>query len=389
MASHIHRIDWRAQIEAVLAGNTPERIPAILRLDKWFYARRSQGNMPLQVARFGLAELENYLGLARSARGARTFTLRYRQPVEFIESRSGDQIERIWHTPKGVLRRVLKYGPGDEAAGLSPTIVEFPVRHPGDYAAYMEVIQHLEFVPDYESYLQYDQSIGCDGLPLVILGAIPFHDILLNWTGYERGFLDLYDRPDIFLEAVTQTNRVYRRMWEIVADSPAKFVMHGVNFDRQMTPPPIFRDHFLPYLREFTDEMHRQDKYVACHADGNAQGLLDLIAEAGFDAVDCFACEPLVPCTVAEARQAWRHCITIWGGLPSGLLEPNVPLEQLADHLARLYRDVAPGDRFLLGISDQAMPTSSWPHIQRVARWARDHSFYPIRLDDILSRPEA
>jgi hypothetical protein len=107
--------------------------------------------------------------------------------------------------------------------------------------------------------------------------------------------------------------------------------------------------------------------------------LLDLMIEADFDVADCFASQPLVECTIPQARAAWKDRITIWGGLPSTLLEANEPLEPLRDHLARLYRDVAPGNRFMLAISDQAMPTTGWQHLSLVGQWVRRHGAYPIR----------
>ena len=82
---------------------------------------------------------------------------------------------------------------------------------------------------------------------------------------------------------------------------------------------------------------------------------------------------------IPQARAAWKNRITIWGGLPSTLLEANEPLEPLRDHLARLYRDVAPGNRFMLAISDQAMPTTGWQHLSLVGQWVRRHGAYPIR----------
>ena len=138
------------------------------------------------------------------------------------------------------------------------------------------------------------------------------------------------------------------------------------------------REHFLPYLKSFNEQMHLAGKKVAFHADGNMSGLLKLVLDAKFDVADCFACDPMVRCTVGEARAAWQGRTTLWGALPSSLLEPNVPLGQLCDHLKRVYREAAPGDRFVLGIADQAMPTASWDHIKLAAEWARDHSRYPI-----------
>jgi len=76
---------------------------------------------------------------------------------------------------------------------------------------------------------------------MVVIGAIPFHYILQEWTGYEKGYIDLYDRPDVFMDAVEAGNRAYARMWEVAAASPARLLMHCVNFDQQMTPPPLWR----------------------------------------------------------------------------------------------------------------------------------------------------
>ena len=371
-------INWREQIEATITGQKPDRIPAIFRLDKWYKARQHANDWPEELAGMRIEDVERYLGLSRSARDARVYDVVLRPPVERACLRENDLVITEWRTGGRTLRKVARYGPGDEAAGLVPATIEFPIKGWDDYGAYIEVMRHTEFVSAYDDYARYDRMIGLAGLPLVIVGCIPFHDLLQGWTGYEKGYLDLCDRPDIFLDAVAEGNTAYRRMWEIVARSPAKLVMHGVNFDRQLTPPPMFREHFLPYLKPFNREMHLAGKKVAFHGDGDMTGLLDLMLEADFGVADCFACRPLVPCTVREARRAWKDRITIWGGLPSTLMEPRVPLDQLRDHLACLYRDVAPGDRFMLAISDQAMPTTGWQHLSLVGRWVRDHAGYPI-----------
>ena len=374
------RINWREQIEAAIAGRTPEHIPAIFRMSRWYKHRVHMRDVPAEIAGKSLEEVEAYLGLARSARYARVYRIEYRPPVECVVSRDGDRVITEYRTPTRTLRRVARYGPGDEAAGLEPLFVEYPIKSWEDYGAFVEIMGHLEFVPTYEEYERYDQTIGEAGLPMVVIGAIPFHHLLLEWTGYQKGYLDLYDRPDVFLEAVEAGNAAYRPMWERVAASPARLLLHGVNFDTQMTPPPVFHEHFLPYLKQFNHEMHLAGKKVACHADGNMVGLLDLTVEAGFDAADCFACEPLVECTVTQARQAWRDRITIWGGLPSTLLESRASLDALRDYLQRLYTEVAPGDRFMLGITDMAMPTTSWEHLLIVGEWVHEHRGYPINL---------
>lgn len=362
-------IDWRERILAVLAGQVPDRMPAIFRLSRWYKPRVAAGTLPDEVAGRTLAEIEDHLGLARSARYAKVYHVVFRPPVECIVSRDGDRVITEYRTPRGTLRRVARFGPGDEVAGLDPAFVEFPIKTWDDYAACAEVLRHMEFVPAYDEYRRYDARIGRAGLPMVVIGAIPFHYLLQEWTGYEKGYLDLFDREDLILETVDAGNQAYRRMWDVVAHSPARLVMHGVNFDSKTTPPPMFRKYWMPYLEPFIALMHQAGKYVACHADGNMSKLLDETLQAGFDVADCFASAPLVPCTVAQARAAWKDRITIWGGLPSSYLEPGCPLDDLRTYLDGLLAQVAPGDRFMLGISDMALPTTSWEHLKVVGRW--------------------
>ncbi|NLX05330.1 MAG: hypothetical protein GXY33_09315 [Phycisphaerae bacterium] len=375
-----HSVNWREQIQKAISGDQPEAIPAVLRIDKWYNACIHGTGLPDELSGMSIEQVEDHLGFARSARGAKVYDIRYRPPVERIERQEGDRVITEWRTASGNVRCVRSYGPGDREAGLSPTIVEYPIRTLDDYRVFAEIAEAAEFVPAYDTYRTYDAAIGPSGLPMVILGAIPFHELLIRWTGYERGYLDLFDRPDVVLEAVERANRAWRRMWPIVAESPAELVMHGVNFDSMMTSPPVFREHFLPYLREFTAAMHTAGKKVAFHGDGDMSDLLDLVVEAGFDVADCLACAPMVRCTIAQARSAWRDKITIWGGIPSPMFEPSTPIEKLRDHLEMIYRQLAPGDRFMLGVADQIMPGASWQHVKLVSHWVREHRDYPIRL---------
>jgi hypothetical protein len=57
-----------------------------------------------------------------------------------------------------------------------------------------------------------------------------------------------------------------------------------------------------------------------------------------------------------------------------------VTIEELEAHLARVYRAMAPGERFILGIADQAMPSASWRNIRFVSDWAVRHARFPIVL---------
>lgn len=344
-------------------------MPAVWRLDIWYEWLKSNNKLPAEVAGMSLREVESFLGLGHSARKAKVFEQTLTSAVERVETGQGEKVIAEWHSDKGSLRKVVASTAEDQAAGIQPTIVEHPIKTIDDYAIFEEVMQATMFTADYDSYRAYDAEVGDSGLPLVILHWIPFHEILVQWTGYEAGYVHLFDAPEVFLHAVEVANDAYSRRCDIVADSPGELVMHGANFDAMITPPPVFREHFLPYAKRFNDKMHAKGKKVACHADGNMRGLLDLVVEAGYDVADCFACYPMVECTLAEARESWRDKVTIWGGIPSPLLEPSTTIDALDNYLAELDNAIGSNDRFILGLADQAMPTASWENIKHAAQW--------------------
>ncbi len=374
-------IDWRSRMDAILSGQKTDMIPAAFRLDKWYNARVAENNMPAEFASCScLDDVYAILGLANPARLAKVFKWQLRKPVEYKEHCQGDLITKIWHTPKGDLQMIQKHTESDKAFGLMPCTVEYPLKSLDDYPAYKFLLSHTDSVPDYEGYTKYDNYIGQAGLPMVILGEIPFHSWLGHWAGYQAGYMHLFDWPDVVLEVVEVANKNYRKMWKVVADSPARFVMHGVNFDISTTPLNIYKEYFFPYLNDFCKLMHSAGKLVACHADGNNINLLDIIKETGFDAADCFACAPMVECTIEQARQAWKDKVTIWGGIPSPLLEPSSSFEQLKSHMEYLYSVIAPGDRFIAAIADQVMPTATWQHLKVFLSYVKKYQNYPITV---------
>jgi len=370
-SNSMKQLSGREIMQAVISGERAERIPGCVRLDPWYAAMRSEGRMPAELAGMTLEEVQEHLGFVRSARRGKVCEMVLEGGVEKVVQQEGEEIITEWRTEKGTLRRRERWTQADQRAGLRAHVMEYPIRSKDDYGAYLEVIRHTRFRRTYEAYQASDAAVGEAGLPMVILGPGPFHDWLMSWVGYEQGFYHLYDFPEVIGEVFAEAERVWRGMWNIAAESPAKLVMHGVNFDTSTTTPPLFREYFLPYYKPFIEQMHQAGIQVACHADGDSSGLLELIRRAGYDVADCFACAPMVRCPFEQAYQAWKGQITIWGGVPSSLIEPTVPLEQLERHLEEIFAAGREG-RFILGLSDQALPSSSWEHIQAVSRALRN-----------------
>ena len=120
--------------------------------------------------------------------------------------------------------------------------------------------------------------------------------------------------------------------------------------------------------KRFNEAMHGAGKRVAFHGDADTSLLLDQILDCGFDVADTFATAPLVPCTLEQARNVWGDRITIWGGVPSIILEPEYPFEDFKAYMIDLHKKTAGRPGFIMDVSDNIMPNAEYERLV----WIRD-----------------
>lgn len=94
---------------------------------------------------------------------------------------------------------------------------------------------------------------------------------------------------------------------------------------------------------------------------------------------ECFCTSPMVEVTLEEARAAWGTDVIIFGGVPSIVLEPTFPEEEFEAYMRGLFRAIAPGDAFILGVADNVMPTSLIERVERISELVETHGAYPVK----------
>jgi hypothetical protein len=214
---------------------------------------------------------------------------------------------------------------------------------------------------------------------MVHCGDCPFHHWMQGLAGYEQAFYHLNDFPEVVERLLTvYTDCLKATVWQLMLDSPARLLVHGHHLSSHMTPPPLFTRFILPYYQELSPQLRARGKTLALHADGDTSKILSLIEQAGFGMVECLATAPMVATMLAEARSAWSDRMIIWGGIPSNLLEPPYTDAQFEQYIDELFRTIAPGNAFILGIADNAMPDSDLQRIRRVARIVEQRGRYPV-----------
>ena len=369
----------RERILAVMDKRSPDRIPWVARLDLWHHARLAEGNLPARFRGMSPVEVGRALRTGHPARGGRIFTTRY----EGLEVRT--------EQAPGVLRQRFLTPVGEVTFGhiLTDTVsgttdqglpLEHPIQKVEDYRVLEYIAEHTYYDSCYEDYLAYEAAVGDDGFPMVSCGDCPFHHFLLRLCGYNTAYFEAVDHPQEFerlLAVMTQVEK--ERLWPVVADSPARLILHGVHFDSQMTPPHMFRRYITPYYQEFSALLHARGKCLTWHADDDSRDILGEVKAAGFDMAECFCTAPMVEVTLAEARAAWGTDVVIFGGVPSIVLEPTFPEDEFEAYMRGVFRVIAPGDAFVLGVADNVMPTSLIERVERISELVERHGTYPVQ----------
>jgi uroporphyrinogen-III decarboxylase len=147
-----------------------------------------------------------------------------------------------------------------------------------------------------------------------------------------------------------------------------------------ITYPPFFRDHIMPHTQKLADILHSKGKLLLCHCDGENKGLLDLIPESGMDIAEAFCPQPMTKVTISEVKKALKGKVTIFGGVPSvALLEESMSDRDFETFMKKLFQEIAPGDRFILGISDTTPPDAKFERLLRITEMVEEWGKLPMK----------
>ena len=368
----------RERILAILNDQPPDRVPFIPRILLWYNARMATDTMPEQYKGLSLRELEHKLGVGTPARDGKVFDMRY-EGVEVVTRKEGGTQITEYHTPVGMIRSAVHFSDDLDSLAMGGREEEWLLKGPEDYRIWEWIWEHTFWEPTYDAYETYDAEIGQDGLPMVGVGDAPFHHFMLRGTGYSNGFFHLYDHTkevEHLLQVMTAVQR--ERLWPVIANSPARFVLHGVHHSSAFTPPPIYEKYILPYYQEFMPLMHEHGKAVAMHADNDTSLILGHLERAGYDVLECFVTAPMVPLTLERAREVLGNRISLFGGLPSLIFSASYPESAFRDYVDRMFDAIAPGDAMILGAADNVMPDSLIDRVAWVSKAVEERGYYPI-----------
>jgi len=180
--------------------------------------------------------------------------------------------------------------------------------------------------------------------------------MLVYLMGPERFAVDMRERPSDFFGLYEAIAERQREQYEMAADSPADVFIYGDNITSEMIGLPRFQEYVVPLYNEFAAILHARGKLIGVHMDGKMAHFAEAVAESDIDIIEAFAAFPDGDLPIGDARQAWADKI-IWTNFPSPI-HLYAP-EDIEQYTREMLADIAPGDRFLVGITEN-VPDNVW-----------------------------
>ena len=400
------RLTPKEQMLRAARGEWSDWLPWAPRIDLWYNANSLRGTLPpIFQKEASLDDLADYIGggyhkivpefqKVRSPedmidRGIGVYRLREmacRPELVGVDREvkyEGDATLVTYHTPVGSISYKTQYNEDMKQAGISQTwISEHVIKRPEDYAVVGYIFKNIKVHPAYDNFLQHQSAVGDRGLVVAWASpsASPMHHILKHFFESTAFYLELYDHPKELRQLCEDMEPYFEQICEVHAQSPAEVIHFGSNYDDMITYPPLFKDHMLPTLQRFSDLLHGRGKLLLSHCDGENKGLLDLIRESGIDVAEAICPYPMTKVTLPEVRRAFQGKVTIFGGIPSvALLESSMSDDEFETFLTKVFEDISPGDRFILGVSDTTPPDARFDRLLRITERVRDQGPLPLK----------
>ena len=395
----------KQRILAALKGEMPDILPYVPRIDLWYNANLAFDTLPKQhrgrtqdeisraqgwalhkiVPEFLQLDhpddnLHRALGIYRLKE--MSFDYQFAPSIDIEVKREGDYTTVIYHTPVGDVSTKTMYSDEMRRAGASITwIEEHVIKRPEDYKVVGYLFENLTLVPSFERFRAWQKYVGEDGVPGTMIGLAcsPMHHIQKEFLDATDFYFHYNDCQKEMRALAGSLENFFEQGLNIIADSPAELVLWGANVDDMITYPEYFEKEIAPWIRKASAKLGEKGKVSVVHCDGENFGLMDLIRDSGMSVAEAICPYPMTKVTIEEYYRRWNDKLTIFGGIPSNMvLAESATDEEFEAYLDHLFKAIAPGKRFVLGIADTTPPNAVFERLIRIGERVEKEARLPL-----------
>lgn len=275
-----------------------------------------------------------------------------RRNVTVEEVPDGDTTTRVWRTPQGDLREVLRVC-RESTGAVSVNRTEHMVKGPEDIPALAAIFADEVIEPDPDAIQRTRrrrEMIGDDGMLLGPMAGTPLGMMFRTYSGVATlAYLWADARSalgDLF--AVMEAN--YLQQLAIAAQSDIDVIVGVDDTSTTAISPAMFAACNLDLTDERTRVAHAHGKLYFHHSCGHIRDLLDLYRQTTMDAVHAFSATPVGNVTVGEGRRRLGDRITIMAGA-NQLAGPMDDRPAVRAAMGQMVAEAQPWDHFIMNVS--------------------------------------
>jgi len=350
----------RERVFAALAGRMPDRVPFVIWNNKL-----PGGDVDKQLLELEACIINKSTVYQVSTPGVEVET----EQLPAIDGLA--RRRKIFHTPAGILTTEERIVPG------SVWLEKMLFCGPEDYEPLEALIGSKVYTPCHDKFLADDSKYGDQSIARPETIYTPIQDLLCKYMGVEAFCTEWADRRDRLGKLCEVVAEDRRKRLELVAASPARFAVIEGNVITEVIGPERFEKYHIPHIEEACELLHKAGKWAGAHLDANNKLLADRIAKTSLDLIESFTPPPDCNLPLAEARRLWPKK-TIQINFPSSVHLGGA--EQVRKTAAGILKEVAPGDRFIVGVSED-ISEGGVNTLVPLARAVYENGLTPIRAN--------
>jgi hypothetical protein len=337
----------RERLQAVLRHEPPDRTPFTI------YQQMLPSSAAERMLRGeGLCIVQVMPAFRVRTPNVRVTRMRYEE--------AGRDLERtVYATPHGDLATL------EQPAGFTSWRLEHLFKGPSDYKALRFLVDDRVLEPDYGPVAEAARRYGDEGIVRCDIGLTPLQEIMTHWMGLESFGIEWAERRDEVLALYQAMVERQCEAWDLVARSPASIANYGGNEIPEAFGLGRFEHWVVPLYDGAAEVLHRHGKLLGAHLDGNNRAWAQSVARSGLDYVEAFTPSPDTDMSLSDALCAWPGKV-VWANFPSSV---HLAGEAAVEAVARcMIRDARPGNRFVLGITEDVPEDRREGNLAAIAR---------------------
>ena len=286
-------------------------------------------------------------------------------------------VRYTYKTPVGEVWETLRTGGGYDTS----LRCEYFIKKEKDYEVVKYMVRHRQYASNYDELLATEKAVGEDGVVFGNAKYDPIQEMLVLLMGTERFSIDYHERRDLFDSLYETIAEKDREFYHIAADAPTPAVIYGGNVTSEIMGRGRFDHYCIPRYNELGEMLHEKGKLLGVHLDGNLQPLMESVADSALDFIEAFNPAPDGDTSVKEALIACpEKTLAINFTSSIHLAEP----ETIREHTLELLRQAYPGDRFIVGITENVPDSVRTKSIGIIAQTLYERANFPLKLENLM-----